>query len=1398
MQICKANLLMLLCSNIFIRLFIPLFLIGLEMNSFSQLSEKRYIKKINSDDGLSHNIVNDIVQDGNGFIWIATQDGLNRFDGYEFRTYRFDPADPVSILGNHIESLLVDKQNNLWISTRYGLNLYDPKQDNFIGYIPEDLEELDITKISYSRKDGLWISNYTGGVLYFDIESRSFIDYHIDNQYIPSSYIIAIHEDRDSMVWIGTANNGVLIFHHLDNKLVMNVELSGRIEKIDLLQVEEIFEDINGNIWIASRQGLVLYLRTLNEFFHIRKSHHPEGLIDDIILDVNQDFMGNIIIGTQEGGLNILSQDQLKANNPGNYKFSRIMAGSENHHLSYRSIQSVFEDKDRNLWLGTFGNGVNVIPQIQPKFKLLKHSDQNPNSLNFDKIWGICEDQDGRLWIGTDGMGLNRYNPATGEIDHYMSGWGPGAISDDAILSALCDSRGRLWFGTYAGGLNLYVKDSDSFRHIEVTDDQYGVTVNDIRTIFESENGDIWLGTNGAGLMRMNEGTSRFTNIIPQSDEISAYDIRAIAQDQTGGLWLGTYGAGLFYYHPVSGEVKHHAFDRINPGTLKCNIIYSLLYDDAKNVLWIGGSQNGGLNRLDLNNLTFSHFNHDHGLVNDIIHGIEKDSQGRLWMSTNEGISMFDPASTGFTNFDKLDGVQEKEFSNGSVLKSSVHQIICFGGSAGLNYFQPEDIQKQYNEIPVIITDLKIYNEQVPLRTAGYSDSPLLQTILYTHKLELNYRQNNFTLGFSGIHYANPGKINYQYKLEPADQDWNNLNNKREVTFQNLRAGEYRFFVRASNADGIWSDNNASLLLSIKPPPWRSWWAFVLYGLIFFSFVVWIYSYNLKQAKMKHHLLVEKQLRSHEHEIYEERIRFFTNISHEIRTPLMLLINPLEDLISKESINTVRGRTFRVMHRSANSLLQLINTLLEFRKTETGTLKLSAGICNIVEQVEENSIAFKGMAARKNIELIFQADQKEIEMWVDREKLEMILNNILSNAIKNSFENGAIEVHVKLDPDQTATFPEGHVVIIVRDEGTGIPADEINKIFDRFYQVKGGNNTSGTGIGLALTKKLVELHRGSITVESILNRGTSFFVRLPLGKTHLTEEEMGSWGSGDHKNSLTLIEDETRESVEYFLDKLASLSPGKSRILIIEDNAEIRTYLRNLLSTHFMVDEAENGASGLEKARQFHPSIIISDIMMPELDGLELCRILKSEFETSHIPILMITANLAHHIHIHSFEVGADAYITKPFKPDLLLSRVYNLLRSREKLREFYTTQFKLGFAIENRSINKDEEFLCRVNELICKHMNNPSFSVDFLHQTLGISRTVFYNKIKSLTGYSPIELIRNIRLRRAADLLSTQEYKVFEAMMEVGFSDEKHFRQLFKKQYGVVPSAFLNSNNEQ
>jgi len=877
----------------------------------------------------------------------------------------------------------------------------------------------------------------------------------------------------------------------------------------------------------------------------------------------------------------------------------------------------------------------------------------------------------------------------------------------------------------------------------------------------------------------------------PESYGIIARDIRAIEQDNNGDLWLGTYGAGLFKYSINQNQFTQYNYDRYDDNYIKCNIIYSLLFDEELNVLWIGGTQEGGLNQLNLSTNSITVFNEENGLLNNTIHAIEKDDKNRLWVSTHKGISSFDISNQTFTNYTIGDGVQGKEFSDGSGIYIKDQLLIGFGGGDGLTLFYPEKIQKSTFKPTAIISDFKLFNETVKVKRKRTSKSPLIKSITETDNTVLNYKQTVFSIGFVGLDYAHPEKIQYQYKLEGLDSDWNKKVNERSVTYRNLKPGKYVFKVKAYNKDGVENDKFDSLAFEVKPPWWRTIAAYIVYFVIVLSLIILLYRYNIKQVKTENNLKLEKELRNQENILHNERMRFFTNISHELRTPLMLLISPLEELLIKESPNTALGKKLNIIYKSAGRLLKLTNTLLEFRKAETGQQKLLASKGNISHYIEEQCLFFKDYSHRKKINIIFKSEVPKANIWFDFNKMGMIINNLLSNAIKNTPENKKVYVSIK-------NIGSNSILLTVTDEGKGIPQEKIEKIFDRFYQVRQSSKDTGTGIGLALTKSLVDIHHGTISVKSKIDKGSTFSISLPTGDKHLTNEQKVLEKPKNSEESLKsqLLNQKEIVDAQSKLKKITSIDEDKQKILVVEDNEDIRTYLVSLLNSNFNVIEAENGQVGFAKAKEHMPSLIISDLMMPKMNGFDLCTKIKETFETSHIPFIIITANAAHATHKESFELGADAYLPKPFKIDLLFTRIYSLLKSRNNLKKYYLKNYIDNSSEKEQNLTPDEKFLIQINQIIHTNIENSDFSVVQLASEIGVSKTLLYNKIKALTNLTPITIIRQTRLKMAGDLLLTNNYKVYEVMYKVSFNDEKYFRKIFTTFYGVSPTEYIKQNS--
>lgn len=1330
-------------------------------------------------DGLSFGIVNSITQDNKGFIWIATSDGLNRFDGQSFTAFKNEPNNPYSIASNHVQSVFKDSQGQLWISSRNGLMSFDAQTQRFIKYNssndrkPERKD--DITCVSESRDHNLWVAT-TDGFYYFNKKNKKFVAYNTENlRGLTTNYILNIYEDSRGFLWVGTKGAGIQVFAVMDSQ----VKRQSRIvpPRLDT-RINKIFEDKKLNVWVATSNGLVFYSQKQNNFqiFNARDYHLPSN----IFLSIAENGSGEILIGLQDGGLYTISGRSIPNSQGSIYRFDPVKASNGNLVTKW-SVQTLFLDKDKNVWLGTYGNGiymVNSVPKKFRKFQVRKDLD----SPDFVRFYGITQDSDGLFWLGTDGDGIFKVTKEGRTVKNYRADGRRGSITDNAILSALRDSKNRLWFGTYKGGLMCYDKKFDSFQSFSYNSkNPRSLKYNDVRVIYEDSKQNIWVGTNGGGLNLFNPKTENFDNWNPENSEIASNDVRAITDDGSGNLWVGTYGGGVNYF-----DIKRNAFFKLfetpgESGVLVNNVVYAL-YLDKEGRLWIG-TEGDGLVIYNTKTKVILKYNEKTGLANNTVYAIKADAQGKVWLSTNKGISKVDINAGKIYNYDESDGLQAGQFHEGSAIVSNKDKSMVFGGTEGCNFFDPYNVKTSEVAPKVLITGLNIYGQ--PTDRAAFEN---IKDITEADQIELNPDQPVFSINYLTLNYGFPHEGEYAYKLEGLDKEWNFVKGQRSATYRYLDPGTYTFKVKASNEDGIWADSFSSIKIIILPPWYKTWWAYLIYfGLVGAS----IYSfslYRIRQTRLKFKVKAAQFEAEKEKELHEKKINFFTNVSHEFRTPLTLIINPAKELLHDESHNASMGN-LNTIYRNARRLLSLVDQLLLFRKSESEMSKLKLVKLNISSVCQEVYLCFTHQARKKGIDLSFETVNNTLEIIADREKMEIILFNLISNALKNTPEKGSITIKV-LETDQD-------VIIEINDTGIGIPAEVGERIFQQFYQVQNNNfgSEGGFGIGLSLVKSFVESHKGLVGYESRAGQGTKFWVSFKKGKEHFKDsvifEEV-------HESSVFLeelvvesqMEQEFPTSSAGALESTEVYSDDK-RILIVDDNIQIRQYVKQLFEGEYEVLEADNGDNGFEIVKKHIPDLVISDIMMQGLSGIELCSRIKDDPALNHIPVILLTASSSAEVKLKGIECGAEDFISKPFEREMLIARVAGILKNRNDLQNYFFNHITLK--PDNSKISDEyKQFLDRCIQIVEENLMESHFGIKVLADKIGMSRSTLYSRIKSISGQSPNEFIRFIRLRKAAEMFISTESTVSESAYKVGIKDIKHFREQFNKVFGMNPSEYI------
>ena len=1319
------------------------------------------------EDGLPGNNVTCIVQDSQGFMWFGTTGGLVRYDGYKCKIYQNNPNDPGSISYNYISSLFTDSKGTLWIGTMArGLDRYVPEQDKFVSY---KLDVNDSTSISgdhfvdalfEDHQGQLWIGT-AFGLNRYDTEHDCFIRYTntiVDSSGIRPEWVTCIYEDRQNHFWLGTPGAGLVLYDRKTRKGVRFKNNPADRHSISNNYINSIFEDKNGLLWVSTDAGYN-YFRFTDE--HIKFMHPekeiPSGISSKTVYDL--------------------------FDTKGSYKLANAVP------------QADFSDNRGNIWIATMYGGVKYYNASQNAFHTYKYQHGDPNGLKNSSVLALYENGDGQLWIGVDHGGLHLYDRNKNRFIYYpLDPQKPDDPFEETVICIEEDSFGNLWIGTWAKGVyKMDQKNGKSVHYMPEPDDSSSLNCPTVFAIFEDSRKNIWLGTYGKGMSTYD----RKNNCFIASHEIYKHLVRNFFEDSQQNFWICT-SPGLYLYNRDSRTYKEWQPDPNDENSLSDNSI-TFVYEDIRDNIWVGTGW--GLNLYDPVNDSFTVFTVKDGLPNGYMAGILEDDHGYLWLSTRNGLSKFDPVNKTFTNFDVNDGLQDNQFNTNACVKSRSGELI-FGGVNGFTLFHPDSIKAIENIPTVVITGFQIFNKTVK---PGEKNSPLQKDIRFLNEITLPYYKHSLSFEFAVLDYVSPRHNHYKYMLEGFHDDWVETDaDLRVATYTNLAPGKYVFRVIGSNNKGTWNNKGVSVKIIITPPWWRTPLAYILY-IILTCLVVWlIWNAQLRRVHIKHELEMKQFEADKLQELDQMKSRFFANISHEIRTPLTLILGPLEQLLSETSKEKIK-KPLQLMFRNGRQLVRLINQLLDFSKLESGRMSLKTKEINIVPLLKGMVYSFDSLAKRKKITLSFKSEENAIAVYIDTDKLEKIMANLLSNAFKFTSEAGKISVELSIIPkdikeNQTVLTEDKIVEIRVIDSGIGIAPEHLDHIFDRYYQIRESKEQKGTGIGLALTKELVELHHGQIFVRSEPGKGSTFIVHFLSGRAHLGNDEISDDETAEISEYERIPEeyesvskDAVKPSAGFIDEETFKTSEDHPIILIVEDTEDVRNYIRGFLESKYRISEAQDGDDGFEKALEIIPDLIISDVMMPKMDGFQLCEKLKTDERTSHIPVILLTARASEGSKLEGLETGADDYIIKPFNSKELEIRIKNLIEQRQKLRERFTKDITIA-PKEISVTSADERFLNRAIELIEKHISDQDFGVDIFGREIGLSHSQLHRKVRALTNHSPVEFIRTMRLKRAVSLLEQGYGNVAEIAYEVGFNNPSYFSECFRKQFGKSPSEFAAS----
>ena len=1369
---------------------------------FPALGQQPVLTKVPPPEGVYWGGIMGIAQDPKGFIWLATQNGLYRYDGYRFVSYYHDPNNKNSLASNRTQALFVSESGIIWIGFYLnGLDRFDPQTGNFTHFThrPEDpssLTDNNVTAILEDRQGVLWVGT-TNGLNRLNPESSSFTRYYHNPQDTTSlshDSVMKLFEDRQGTLWVGTGSywlsksgkGGLNRFNPDNNTFTRYLHHPEKQNSLLNNDVGAIYEDSRGTFWVGTwGEGLHTMNRQKGTFTrHQYNPLHPDKLSrapiigdhKDGVTFVQEDITGAIWIGTFGSGISRFDPKTEKAVHlVGNNKTSNGVQDND--------VLNVCSSKEGVLFFGTLSG------QLYRTYPLRADFAYQPTGA---RVFGFVEDASGKVWTATE-KGLKVYDQKEGESQQIiLTGKIPSSLEKEAVRSILKDRKGTVWLGGQRGLWRHNSKSQSFTLYAHDPQDSTSISRGIVSAIHEGQDGYLWLGTEN-GLNRMDSKTgvfSRFQHDPNNPNSLSGLYVPLIREDKAGNLWVVVISGGLNRLERKTGTFKHY---------LALQNITSM-QEDASGRLWVG-SVDFGLFLYDPEKDDFvRHTDKSTGkpLFANVM-GMEFDEEGNLWVSSLGGLAKLNQEGNLVATYGAGAGLNPEDFTYFATQKGRKGHLYI-GALSGFYTFLPQKIKHNQNPPQIVLTDFRLFDEPVRPEAEG----PLVAPLSKTEEIELTHDQNVFTLDFAGIHFTNPEQNRHFFMLENYDADWRQAESIPTASYYKVPPGRYRFRVKAASSEGVWVEKALSIL--IHPPWWQTWWAYSLYGILAIAFLYGLRQYTVKRERLKHELNLQRLEAEKMHEIDHLKSRFFANISHEFRTPLTLILGPLEKFIARSSDEHQDKPVYQMMHRNARRLLELINQLLDLSKLEAGSMKLETKPADIVHFLKAIGLSFTSLAERRKIQYLFQYPHEHQVVYFDADKLEKIMVNLLSNAFKFTPAGGEVTVTARLNPAEEqgilsslrkAGSSSGVIMLElkVRDSGTGIADDQKEKIFNRFYQADTSRTREqeGTGIGLSLVRELVDLHQGEIWVESLPGKGSCFTVRLPLV---LADYEQITVGEHLIRNGHTPIatviaaEEVMQENLEPVQNQAETDIP---LVLIVEDNADIRQFIRQHLQPFYQITEAADGLAGHTTATETIPDLILSDVMMPKMDGVELCHKLKTNEKTAHIPVILLTAKASGEGKIEGLETGADDYIIKPFEAAELLVRIKNLIESRRKLREHFSRQITLEPAsIAITSV--DEQFLQRVMQIIEAHMSDTSFGVDAFGREVGMSRTQLYRKLHALTDQSPSEFIKTIRMKRAAALLLQQYGNIGEVAFAVGYNDPSYFTKCFREVFGQAPSEYVSN----